>query len=185
MHSPNLLKELHDIARQYFSGNRDLSALFDAQLYRASMIGHFDVPELDTALMWIEFTTGDSLSYGIGMSLEENKAVRQDRFIRGLKAWADKATEKQPVTARYKGTGTVSGPLKIPKRVLVKRCRPYWPGIESDLKDAATNGLAGAAKAADGRGWFEHEAMQWAASRGKLNMRPGGIISFVFSLGDK
>lgn len=42
-----------------------------------------------------------------------------------------------------------------------------WPTLERDLRDAAVNGLAKAAKAG-ARGWLNSKALDWARSKGKL-----------------
>lgn len=55
----------------------------------------------------------------------------------------------------------------VTRRVLVQNCVRHWPTIERDLKDAAKNGLAEAAKAG-AREWYELSAKAWARTRGKM-----------------
>lgn len=59
----------------------------------------------------------------------------------------------------------------IQRRVLVMKYRNSWPTIETDLKDAATNGLSAAAKAGS-RGWREADARAWAKANGRLLETP-------------
>ncbi len=51
---------------------------------------------------------------------------------------------------------------------MVKAFKNRWPTIESDLRDAARNGLSVAR--AGKRGWDECKALEWARARGKLHM---------------
>lgn len=75
-------------------------------------------------------------------------------------------------TAPDGADGEISGARKgIQRRVLVERHHNRWPTIESDLSDASTNGLAGAAKAGS-RGWLEAEALEWANLNGRLTQAP-------------
>ncbi len=53
------------------------------------------------------------------------------------------------------------------KAALVAAHVHEWPTIESDISDAATNGLAATAKAG-ARGWWEDAALIWARANGKL-----------------
>lgn len=53
------------------------------------------------------------------------------------------------------------------KAALVAAHVHEWPTIESDISDAATNGLAATAKAG-ARGWREDAALIWARANGKL-----------------
>lgn len=66
-------------------------------------------------------------------------------------------------------------PQGVQKRVMVKFHVACWPTIETDMKDAATNGLAAARAGA--RGWREAEALAWAESKGRLLSvpKPGSL----------
>lgn len=62
-------------------------------------------------------------------------------------------------------------PKGVQKREMVKRHAARWPTIETDMKDAGTNGLAAAAKAG-ARGWREAAALDWARERSRLLSAP-------------
>ncbi len=82
-----------------------------------------------------------------------------------LRAWlGDTWREEAPNS----GAGDTAPIEKRKKSALVNECQTVWPSIERDIQDAARNGLAAAAKLADGRGWDKGHALDWAKEKGKL-----------------
>lgn len=84
-----------------------------------------------------------------------------------LRYWvpdAPQAATPAPVVAESANDAPV---LPFKKAALVAAHVHEWPTIESDISDAATNGLAAAAKAGK-RGWMEDAALNWARANGKL-----------------
>lgn len=77
---------------------------------------------------------------------------------------APQAATPAPVVAESANDAPV---LPFKKAALVAAHVHEWPTIESDISDAATNGLAAAAKAGK-RGWWEEAALIWARANGKL-----------------
>lgn len=65
------------------------------------------------------------------------------------------------------------------KAGLVRAHMHRWTTIESDLSDAARNGLS-EAKAGE-RGWVESKALEWARAKGKLADHPGASIQQSFT----
>lgn len=58
--------------------------------------------------------------------------------------------------------------IPMSKRAMVAKYKNIWPSIEkSDMKSAAENGLAAAAKVGE-RGWDEKRALRWAEAKGKI-----------------
>ena len=88
--------------------------------------------------------------------------------------------EKILASAEAASQGSATVPrLFVTKKALIKYHAFEWPSINNDLKDAKDNGLSTAAKAAK-RGWHEDNAMQWARSKGKLNLpTASGSLSSV------
>lgn len=60
------------------------------------------------------------------------------------------------------------GPTSMSRNALVRKYLGQWPTIESDLKNASTNGLS-AAKAGS-RGWIESRAVEWGKAKAKLEV---------------
>lgn len=59
------------------------------------------------------------------------------------------------------------GPM-VKRGALIDRYRVRWPTIERDLRDAASNGLSGEARADKVGYWYEEDAKAWAERKGKL-----------------
>lgn len=78
------------------------------------------------------------------------------------------APEPQAATPAPVADSTSDAPVvPFKKAALVAAHVHEWPTIESDISDAATNGLAATAKAG-ARGWREDAALIWARANGKL-----------------
>ena len=76
-------------------------------------------------------------------------------------SWFDPGQGKQSVKE------TVPASIAMRREAMVAKYRPVWPTIERDFKDAASNGLAAAAK--DGhRNWWETKCTAWAEAKGKI-----------------
>jgi hypothetical protein len=75
----------------------------------------------------------------------------------------------QPASDAHKQVSTADAPLPMKKAALIAAHKNEWPTIERDISDAATNGLAAAAKAGE-RDWFEENARKWARVKGKLKI---------------
>ncbi len=75
---------------------------------------------------------------------------------------------------------SVTSDTEIRKRVaLVKEVIGFWPSVETDLSDAARNGLSESAKHTDHGFWKVRPALDWATQRGKI-IKPSAQ-SFVAS----
>ncbi len=87
------------------------------------------------------------------------------RSLAGLSARTQsQSTTPAPVVAERASNAPV---VPFKKAALVAAHVHEWPTIESDISDAATNGLAATAKAG-ARGWREDAALIWARANGKL-----------------
>jgi len=62
-------------------------------------------------------------------------------------------------------------PKGVQRQEMVKRHVARWRTIKADMKGAATNGLADAAKAGE-RGWREADALEWAKVNSRLLSAP-------------
>ena len=87
------------------------------------------------------------------------------------------ATHAEPVTVEVEpapATGAETTPSlaadrgrRLKRATLITETRTRWGSIESDLHDAATNGLSADARDKGGF-WWEGSAQAWATARGKL-----------------
>lgn len=87
-----------------------------------------------------------------------------------LRFWVpDAPAQPQAATPAPVVADSASNAPVVPfkKAALVAAHVHEWPTIESDISDAATNGLAATAKAG-ARGWWEDAALIWARANGKL-----------------
>ena len=81
---------------------------------------------------------------------------------------APEAKQAEPQAAPEVADSASTAPVvPFKKAALVAAHVHEWPTIESDISDAATNGLAATAKAG-ARGWREDAALIWARANGKL-----------------
>ena len=103
---------------------------------------------------------------GLRVPLSELKFKREsvERVAEIINKTAQNAATPAPVVAESANDAPV---LPFKKAALVAAHVHEWPTIESDISDAATNGLAAAAKAGK-RGWREDAALNWARANGKL-----------------
>lgn len=98
-------------------------------------------------------------------------------------ASASASTEAVPAPAVKPAALPQSSAKGIQRCMLVMKYRNSWPTIETDLKDAATNGLSAAAKAGS-RGWREADAVAWAKANNRFLEAPEvGTLGAVMANG--
>lgn len=94
--------------------------------------------------------------------------ARQIPVLEGLQPLAAEPQVETPSAAPVVVASASNAPVvPFKKAALVAAHVHEWPTIESDISDAATNGLAATAKAG-ARGWWEDAALIWARANGKL-----------------
>ena len=99
---------------------------------------------------------------------QQEAPARQIPVLEGLQPLAAEPQAETPSAAPVVVASASNAPVvPFKKAALVAAHVHEWPTIESDISDAATNGLAATAKAG-ARGWWEDAALIWARANGKL-----------------
>lgn len=94
--------------------------------------------------------------------------AREVHALGGVQPLAAEPQAETPSAAPVVVASASNAPVvPFKKAALVAAHVHEWPTIESDISDAATNGLAATAKAG-ARGWWEDAALIWARANGKL-----------------
>lgn len=146
----SLLKQMMDAARL---GELRVRHPHTGLIYRPSKVRGFNelVKPIDVN-RWLMSDAGNSLRWIVDVAEEAPSEV-------GDESRAPVASEPAPDRGR-----------RLKRAALIAENRARWPTIERDLKEAAANGLGGAARDGGAVGWWwEGSAIDWARARAKLS----------------
>lgn len=154
-----------DVDQGFEEVEHDAANLTDAERFRKAVFPKHDSFTGRTRFVWYERRKKKPKRYITREACHDwLNAIKKTppRFVR---AWLGDAWQEE---APKVGAGDTAPIEKRKKSALVSECQSDWPTIERDIQDASRNGLAAAAKLADGRDWDKGRALEWAKERGKL-----------------
>ena len=114
--NPEYLEDLHEIARQYFSGNPTMLRVFEEELSFARTGGGFRDEPLNIAISNEYYSAMAAIvpAFIPGAAIAETKA-RRKRFLAAIKAWGERKAKEMMVivTERFQGPTPVATQNKV------------------------------------------------------------------------
>lgn len=178
MLTTELVDDLREMARQYFSDHKTMREAFEDEITYAQLSGRFRHSSLhNVACHEIADMYNRAILGGLpGASFHAAKA-RRKRLLAAIKEWAVHAEKEIAPTTdeRFQSQGAEPVPDVMTKAAFVAAYVDKWPTVKADLEDAVRNGLSAARASKSGRGWDVQKALAWARSKGKMGQKKTAI----------